>query len=385
MRNLVCLALVAVAGIVPAQAFQIAPLSTKWEERLTREKTHHRAKVADFLGRNIKAPVHEEIAQLAMGCITANSNEDLPVNQECASADLSFANQYIIYGVRWNDLPPFSLYKGEGRKCTKVFGGGPACVAQTIRFATQPDCWYCLFKAAEKIAASKRKIVGCLPPKREKGSRVITGNLLARSHYGDLQFLHGMAQEDGEEPGRTRADILGWLEFAWKVSSREISRGTLLRDVNIPVMKDRFHCSGWSVADLYVQGNQDSLLRFLQEIALGSVLHTIQDSFADGHLERATAPTGQICADTQDLPKPGAILEFHSYSDQDGDRHDTRDKREAMTGATGGRVSWAVEASRRVVDHRGLPWDSVKPYMNCLFELSPDARPASAGEAFRRR
>lgn len=248
MRSRLICALAAVAIAIAcggrhAYGFQIAPLSSEWEEKLTREPTSNRAKVAGKLGRLIKGPVHEEIAQLAMGCTTAD--RDLPTNTECATADAGFATQFINYGVRWNDLPPFSLRPNEGRKCKKVFGFGPACnVSQSIRFSTQPDCWYCMFTAAEKIAASGRKIVGCLPPVREKGSRMITAHLLARSHYGDLQFFHAMAPEDNLDPALTQSDILGWLEFVWKVATREIPSNTFLRDVKIPVMKDRFHCSG---------------------------------------------------------------------------------------------------------------------------------------------
>ncbi len=368
-----------------AYGFQIAPLSSEWEERLTKEPTSNRAKVAGKLGRLIKGPVHEEITQLAMGCTTAD--KDLPVNTECATPNAGFATQFINYGVRWNDLPPFLLRPNEGKKCKKIFGSGQACnVSQTIRFATQPDCWYCMFNAAEKIAASGRKIVGCLPAVREKGSRVITAHLLARSHYGDLQFLHAMAQEDNLEAALTQSDILGWLEFAWKVATREIPNNTLLRDVNILVMKARFHCSGWSVADLYVLGRQDSMLRFIHDIAFGSVLHTVQDSFAEGHVEREPTKAAEQCSAALALQRPGRIREFHSYSGQDGHRHDARDLREAMTGIVGGRVSDAVEASRQLATYYGgrSKWAEVEPYMQCLFALSSESRRSSAGDQFRR-
>lgn len=369
-----------------AYGFQIAPLSSAWEEKLTREPASNRARVAGKLVRLIKGPVHEEITQLAMGCPA--EDKDLPTNTECATADATFANQFINYGVRWNDLPPFSLRPHEGKKCKKLFSSGQACnVSQTIRFSTQPECWYCMFNAAEKIAASGRKIVGCLPPVRQKGSRMITAHLLARSHYGDLQFLHAMAPEDNLDPTQSQADILGWLEFAWKVATREIPPATLLRDVNIPVIKDRFHCSGWSVADLYVLGRQDTMLRFIHDIAFGSILHTVQDSFAEAHVEREPSKIGEQCSVTLALPRPGGIKEFHSYAGQDGHRHDAKDLREAMTGILGGRVSDAVEASRQLATYYGgrSKWAEVEPYMQCLFTLSNESRRSSAGDQFRRQ
>ncbi len=383
---LAAIAIIVAGASRSAYGFQIAPLSSVWEEKLTKEPTSNRARIAGRLGRLIKGPVHEELTQLAMGCTTAD--EELPTNTDCATADAGFATQFINYGVRWNDLPPFSLGPNQGNKCNKIFGSGKACnVSQTVRFSTQPDCWYCMFNAAEKIAASGRKIVGCLPAVREKGSRMITAHLLARSHYGDLQFLHAMAPEDNLDPALTQSDILGWLEFAWKVATREIPRDTLLRDVRIPVMKDRFHCSGWSVADLYVQGRQDTMLRFIHDIAFGSVLHTVQDSFAEGHAERELSRSGEQCSATLPLPRPGRIREFHSYAGQDGHRHDTKDLREAMTGAVAGRVSDAIDASRQLATYYGgrSKWAEVEPYMQCLFALSSESRRSSAGDQFRRR
>lgn len=297
--------LVLVATGSPALAFQIAPLSSAWEEKLTRESTNYRARVAAGVGRLLKGPVHEEITQLAMGC--AVEDADLASDSACASPDLSFATQFIIYGVRWNDLPPFRLKPNEGSKCKKLLGTGPACnVEQTIRFATQPDCWFCMFKAAERVAASGRRIVGCLPKVREKGSRLLTANLLARSHYGDLQFLHAMAGQDDSDPAQTQREIVEWLEFAWKTATKEIPVSELLRDVKIPVIRDRFYCSGWSVADLYVLGRQDTMLRFVHDIAFGSVLHTVQDSFAEGHVDREPSVEQEQCSATLPLPRFGA-------------------------------------------------------------------------------
>lgn len=370
-----------------ASAFQIAPLSSKWEETLTKETTNTRARIAGKLGQLIKGPVHEEITQLAFGCPT--DDKDLPSDMQCATADAPFANNFIIYGVRWNDLPPFMLRPSEGKQCKKSFGlGGAACnVSQTVRFSTQPECWYCLFKAAEKIAASKRKIVGCLPAVREKGSRMITAHLLARSHYGDLQFFHSMAQDEGVDPAETRADILGWLEFAWKVAMREISHDALLRSVSIPVMQHRFGCSGWSVSDLYILGRKDKLLEYIDDIAFGSVLHTVQDSFAEGHVDRERSEPGAMCPSTTSLPRPGSIKEFHGYASQDGHLHDAKDLREAMSGLAGGSVSDAVNASRQLARlyRRGATWTQVEPYFQCLFTLSSESRRSSAGEQFQRK
>lgn len=51
-----------------AGAFQIGPLGTKHEERLTNESNSTLARIAGTLGVLIKTPVHEEITHLGKWC-----------------------------------------------------------------------------------------------------------------------------------------------------------------------------------------------------------------------------------------------------------------------------------------------------------------------------
>ena len=65
--------LVAVAAGGPALssaavAFQIAPMGSAFESKLTNETENSLAKAADRLGVLIKGRVHEEITQIGMGC-----------------------------------------------------------------------------------------------------------------------------------------------------------------------------------------------------------------------------------------------------------------------------------------------------------------------------
>nr|WP_288852072.1 hypothetical protein [uncultured Acidovorax sp.] len=144
-----------------AMAFQIAPMGSAFESKLTNETENSLARAADRLGVLIKGRVHEEITQIGMGCPIEPGT--LAQDVSCSSRDLPFATPYVIYGVRWNDLPPFKLSPDEGN-CTYL---GKSCnVSQTIRFSTQPLCWYCLFKDAEKKAQTQA-IVGC---SKTKGS-----------------------------------------------------------------------------------------------------------------------------------------------------------------------------------------------------------------------
>lgn len=371
------LALLVLMGCCTAAiAFQLAPMGSAFEARLTNETSSSLANVAGRLGVLLKGPVHEEITQLAFDCPADQTG--LADDTSCSGADKPFANAFVIYGVRWNDVPPFQLSPEEGN-CTYF---GKSCrLDQTIRFSTQPVCWYCLFKDAEQKSQT-RQITGC-----RKGENTVRGNVMTRSHFGDLQFLHGMASEENTAPQATRASVLGWLEFAWKVSSNEVKPGQFLREIDIPTINEHFGCTQWRVSDLYLLGRQDDksgLLRNLRDIAFGSVLHTVQDSFAAGHASREVRTGGDMCADTG-IERPPRVLEFHTYGAQDGALHDDGDSRTAMTvGSSADRWPLAVEATRNLASYKGRKWDEVSPYMQCLFDLSPDARRSSPGKEFKR-
>lgn len=359
-------------------AYQLAPLGSKFEARLTNEKNSNLSSIAGKVGVLLKSPVHEEITQLGFECAVESST--LANDTICASADAGFANPFVIYGVRWNDLPPFRLAADEGN-CTYL--GTQACrTDQTIRFSTQPLCWYCLFKDSGQKAKTK-KITGCAA-----GKEYVRGNLMTRSHFGDLQFLHGMASEDGESPAKTQERILHWMEFAWKVATREIKGDAFLRHIEIPTIQAHFGCSEWRVSDIYILGRQDDktgLIQQLHQIAFGSLLHTVQDSFAAAHTSRENATGVEMCEGTG-YERPPRVVEFHTYAAQDGGLHDEHDSRDAMV-AQSSADAWpqAVKATRNLAElfQRGAKWSDVKPYASCLFETVSDPHSASAGERFR--
>lgn len=359
-------------------AFQIGPLGTKHEESLTNEPNSTLASIAGKLGVLIKTPVHEEITHLGKWCHVEQAN--LAADTTCSGRDVGVASPYVIYGVRWNDLPPFKLEKDQGN--CDYMGRKNVCRDQTIRFSTQPACWYCLFKDAERKAQSKA-IVGC-----NKTANSIQGNLMTRSHFGDLQFLHGMANAADIHPVDTRAQILDWLEFAWKVSSKEIPPQTFLKNIDNPTIKRHFGCTEWKVVDLYLLGRQDSasgLVTQIREIAFGSVLHTVQDSFAAAHAEREPQSVVEQCAGTP-FVTPARIVEFHAYGAQDGTLHDHDDSREAMTATAKDRWPEAVEVTRNLFELHsdGAKWADASNYLQCVFTLSDHRRVSSPGETYRR-
>lgn len=362
-----------------ARGFQIAPVGSKVESRLTKETDSRLAEVAGRLGVIIKHPVHEEITHLGFGCPVEPAA--LVADDFCATRDGEAANPYIIYGVRWNDLPPFRLNPGQGAGCKKLgFLKQPACnTDQTVRFSTQPDCWYCLFKDASRIATS-HKITGC-----EKGPEFVQGTLMTRSHFGDLQFFHAMARDEGTPPEVTRRKILDWIEFAWRVFDKEIRHDALLKDVPIPTIQEHFGCSSWTVADIYVLGQGQWLRPRLADIAFGSILHTIQDSFAAGHVTRES-PSSEMCMPEMTLSHPGRIEEFHTYGSQDSNEHDAEDSRTAMAMAATEAFPDAVEITKQLflLYDDNAPWERARHLFSCVFELSASPRPSSPGP-FRKR
>ena len=342
----------------PVNAFQIGTLGAKLESRLTNETESSLLRASGRLGKRLKLPVHEEITQLAFDC-PANL-ASLENDNVCASSDASFANTFIMYGVRWNDLPPFRLAEGQGASCKKwgIFNA-PACnVKETIRFATQPDCWLCLFFEAEKTAQSK-KIAGC-----NRAEGMVSGNLMTRSHFGDLQFLHAMADGEGVDPAVTQSKLMGWAEFA--------------------TIQEHFGCTEWTVSDLYILGRKETMSRHLPDIAFGSSAHTIQDSFASGHAERDPVELGTQCKDMA-ASQPGRIVEFHAYGLQDGHKHDEQDARDALV-VVAQRDANVISTMRQLYlyYYDNAKWSQVAPYFTCLFALSDRARVSSAGAEYAR-
>lgn len=366
----------AASAATSSSAFQIGAVGPRLEARLTNESEASLLRAAGRLERLLKWPVHEEITQLAFDC-PANL-ESLQQDKACAGSDSDYVDAFVMYGVRWNDMPPFRLNPGQGAGCTKFLSSAPACIAeQTVRFSTQPECWICLFKQAEAISSTKR-ITGC-----DRGDDFVQGTLMTRSHFGDLQFLHAMADSADVPPGTTRRNVLDWIQFAWRVVDKEFGPDYKLKDVDIPSIKEHFGCSEWTVSDLYVLGQKDTLNRRIPDIAFGSVAHTVQDSFAAGHVERESAGADGQCPGPTPMPKPGRVLEFHAYGAQDGKKHDLADERDVLV-AQATDPAGVVAATKQLYEFwdRDAPWAEVQPFFECLFELGPAARNSSAGAAF---
>lgn len=307
-----------------------------------------------------KLSVHEEITHRAYEC----NFEGIGI---CSNPDAEYATPYVIAGVRWNDDPPFQLRsdQAKGTSCKTTYADGRP---MTIRFITQPRCWGELFLAAEKQVKAN--------PERAFDAASQSA-LPLRSHFGDLQFIHSMASANGEDPTETRKKILSWAEFTWGVINGDYTLGTWLKDVKLPVIEQFFGTSGWRVQELFTLGDP-SLRAHLGDVAFGSLLHMVEDSFAAGHVNRLEPVLGEKCANSQHRA-PGPIQEFHSYTHQDSDKHAEADSRNAFVNNR--LTPDVVDVGRTLVALRkaSAAWSEVGPYLECVYQLAPTVGNATAG------
>jgi hypothetical protein len=339
----------------PLHAFQIFPNKTPNDSRL--------ANLAGFLARVsnkasdrflgvVKAPVHEAIVHAAFGCNQTNPND-------CANE--TRATPPIIWGVRWNDDPPFRM-KGGGAQCK---------YDQTIRANTQPSCWYQLFTHAEKQAA--------------KGEIFGPGHaLLYRTHFGDLQFLHAMASLDNEPASVTKKRIMMWAEFMWGITAGTLRRDTYISTLGINEL-GRYFPGEQSASILLSLGYPAFQNEKVAEVALGSLLHLLQDSFSRAHVTRGDA-VGADCPGIPNVRAPGAITQFHSYANQNHSTHDAADRPDALQVHVLEITPSVIDASRAIVGlwKSKAAWQEAKQYLDCVFTLSPSAQNSGPGEGFSR-
>lgn len=355
-------ALVSVAVCSEAMAFKLSPSGTALERAVADRYSNYwdnaMLHVASKGVEHFTEAVHEEITHRIFDC---DGEADV-----CGNPDIGFATQYLLAGVRWNDDPPFRLEEGEAQDT--------ACkIKETIRFTTQPRCWVALFKDAEKRAKAKKPL--------NAESRA---SLLARSHFGDLQFLHAMAETDNERAQDTKQRIMMWAEFTWLIGIGEYKLGTRLKEVPIDGMSKLFGRTEWRVQDLFTLGNVPLRSR-IREVAFGSLLHMVEDSFAKGHVEREEAVQGDTCTGTAQIQMPGRIKEFHSYANQDTGEHGKYDSRNAFSQHWISEKPNVISVGRTLREfyERQSPWETVKPYIDCVFTVIDPYHLASPGLGFR--
>jgi hypothetical protein len=350
-------------------AYDLSPKGTKFDRAAVQEWAPSLldrilSTLADKGLEKFKEPVHEEITQRIYGC-----NYELATI--CGNPDGEWASPYVIAGLRWNDDPPFQLNDNQARglPCKIQYKDGRRV---TIRFITQPDCWGKLFLAGEKAAKANPSI---------NFSQASQAAMPLRSHLGDMQFVHSMASSDEEDPVETRRKILGWAQFTWGVVRGEHGLGVWLKDIDQPVIQTAFGNTGWRVQDLFALGDE-TLRGYIGDVAFGSLLHMVQDSFARGHVDRLEPANGSMCPGGK-WQMPGPIQEFHSYRGQKSSSHASADERLAF--ANNRKTPDVVDVGRVLLSLRKsngqspAEWSEVEAYLNCVYSFAPTVRGATAG------
>lgn len=264
--------LILVATITPAAAygFNVEPFIFNSVKTTFYEKSLH------ALGKfrsHYAGPVHEKLTSIAEICARGG---------QCKNTKLSFIKydeSPLIAGVRWND-DPLDLIPGSEKGFLKRFRGGK--------------------KASDK--------------KKDINHRY---SMLSRSHFGDMQFLHSMANKDGEDVLDVIPRILLWAEFTYSIAIGKIDTDDYLADTLV----GEYYPNGKGECDK--QGNPTCVSNLfdpwgeyrrqgisIREIALGSLLHMVQDSFTKSHTNRDSE---------------GRIVGFYSYVNQDDVLHSTED------------------------------------------------------------
>ena len=349
-------------GAPKAWSYDLTPIYEETQNRLDSAAVpvFLRPAVKTLLGQ-FSDPAHEGLTAMMFGCTAAIDR--------CGDDPENFVPQGVLDGLRWNDNPIFRV-STTSRFCPRS-GGTPIY----IELDSDPICWVTLFNDAGKSASGT-------PGEHFSGA---TGSvpiaLIYRIHFGDLQFIHGMASWDGEIAQVTHDHMLAWAELMYKLHDGELAQLDAPIGGQVKALEEIFANNGFSARSLITPQalatpSNDTGLR---DMALGSLLHLIEDSYSGAHTDRAPGP-GQACAGMPGAPVPGQIKAFYSYTHQDSNRHKARDASTTAASQLTQPVT-VVEVGKQVLslfsEHK--TWAEAAPYFACVFALADPSVQAGPG------
>ena len=214
----------------------------------------------------------------------------------------------IIFGTWWNDDP---LMQTTGQGLGFIRGGAHIWSALRAENALyrggggRRECWV---NGADHLAR--------------------------RSHFGSLQYLHFMTAMDSKNNSQREARVdttidvsLKWLHFAFDVATGRTAPGESLTeemevDVGLPSLSQNY-CEprkNIKVRTLFsVQGHHWSVRDVrTPDIALGSMLHILQDSFSPSHTCRISEVSGD--------KEQALLFDVENYAQQVASDHALLDK-----------------------------------------------------------
>ena len=358
-------AAIAIAPLI-ASAFQVLPRISDVDRKLASLGSN---RIIDGFGQwlsgiavpMLKHPVHEAITLNAVECAAAPGAES-----SCVEVDAIRKHQVLLYGTRWPDDPPFPLNRASPPRISDC---DPKV---TLRSTAQPKCWIGLFRDADKTA--KRR----LQTHADQPAFGPGDYLLYRSHFGDLQFFHAMAAYDGEIAAATRQRMRMWAQFLWGVATKTIPTDRFIRTLGVPDL-DLYFPGDMTATNLFATGIVE-VRKDLDKVALGVLLHMVQDSFSQAHAGRQPE-TGIACEAIPRFRQPGKISQFYSYAGQEGSLHDHEDTFDALSLQTLQTSPNVVDASRAFLTlwKEQAPWSEAEKYFDCVFALEDIEAAAGAG------
>ncbi|KAG0306237.1 hypothetical protein BGZ98_002745 [Dissophora globulifera] len=273
-----------------------------------------KTKVANYavgggFGGWTQQPVHETITIAAL--IASEMRLDPRTTYAIANYEHQYDTLEFFRGVVWNDDPMNELF----------------CSNKNDNFERGKGIAWAKYFASGKFSDIDYTVLGGIDRR----------NLIARSHFGDFQFLHAMAEKAGEAPQETQKKVLVWIEVMYKVAIGQISIDTKLRDVQIPGNNDQDRyplrrlfdnitqpCDTDTIHTLLTSNHEYKNVKHDRR-ALGSCLHIIQDSYARGHCRRNKLPG------FSNPERFGTIATFHTYNGQDSHEHEHFDYNRSIT------------------------------------------------------
>jgi hypothetical protein len=272
-------------------------------ERLAASTSPDKRIIAELVEHHLAAPVHEEMTLRSLSLyLHPGQSSD---TWESLESDRMAPG--LLYGVRWNDSP----------YVVRTFPAYFSCWFGGSMVSKNPVCW------------GRQMLYGKMNPAKKD---FMSLTMIARSHFYDMQFLHAMGAT-GTAASHVAEQILMWGELVALIQADRIGEDTRFENVGAMMtptsaahwnaifpgdsaLADNRNMGKWRVGTMFRPDKQR--MRYpLKDVALGSFLHIVQDSYAGGHVLRTVL-------DDVRLPW-GKVEEFHSYMNQDTNWHGCHD------------------------------------------------------------
>ena len=318
------------------------------------------------------SPGHETITSLAIECARSHRNTNNPpqncLNSKTEIHEHSSSESIIIPSIKGGELTAKSLLDASS------WPDDP----------TRQGDFYGA-KAKLNIERKCKNFWSFLGFENHNDS--ISGGLFCNSHMGVLQFLHSQASKpavtgkyEPEEYEETLAKVLSWAQFNYEI----VKDSKILREPYCEYFKKLKNSEDHAgIGEAFLPTRLEEKLlqckndykidwiysnkctnpmssktctkvgddRDYQIIALGALLHMVQDSYSQSHVKRGDCSSSEGVADSKIECKP--IEQYYDYLMQDGHKHGESDVMPISVSDTcsNSEIDDAVTASAAILWH----------------------------------